>query len=137
MFFDECHVAFTDTSYRKRLRELWTLRYLECPFTGLTATLMVELEGVLCERLSIPNVVVFRRSTAHRTIRYQVIDSGNEAPLVVGTRFVQGLAPLKDKQRGVVYVRSYKTGRIISEALQCTFYKAKAEDKGAILQAWM
>jgi hypothetical protein len=32
VFFDECHVTFTDTSYRARLRELWLLRYLDCPF---------------------------------------------------------------------------------------------------------
>jgi superfamily II DNA or RNA helicase len=56
VFFDECHVAFTDTSYRERLRELWALRYLACPFTGLTATLMVPLEEVLKERLSIPGL---------------------------------------------------------------------------------
>ena len=35
VFFDECHVALTDTSYRERLRELWKLRHLECPFTCL------------------------------------------------------------------------------------------------------
>lgn len=28
IFFDECHVAVTDTSYRQRLQELWQLRYL-------------------------------------------------------------------------------------------------------------
>ena len=85
VFFDECHVAFTDTSYWERLRELWRLRYLDCPFTGLTATLMVDLEEVLRERLCIDNAVIFRRSTARRTIRYQVIDSKEEAPLVVAT----------------------------------------------------
>ena len=137
VFFDECHVAFTDTSYRERLRELWTLRYLECPFTCLTATLMVQLEDVLKERLSIPNAVIFRRSTARRTIRYQVIDSKNEPPSVVAARFIQQLPALKDKQRGVVYVRSYGTGKVMSEALQCPFYKAKADDKSEILQAWM
>src|SRR5438045_529012 len=137
VFFDECHVAFTDTSYRERLRELWTLRYLECPFTCLTATLMVQLEDVLKERLSIPNAVIFRRSTARRTIRYQVIDSKNEPPSVVAARFIQQLPALKDKQRGVVYVRSYGTGKVMSEALQCPFDKAKADDKSEILQAWM
>ena len=28
VFFDECHVAVTDTSYRAKLRQLWQLRYL-------------------------------------------------------------------------------------------------------------
>ena len=136
VFFDECHVAFTDTSYRERLRELYTLRYLECPFTGLTATLMVELEDVLRERLSIPNAVIFRRSTMRRTIRYQVMDSAHEAPSVVATRFVQQLQ-LPRQKRGVVYVRSYTTGKVMSEALDCPFYKAKADDKGVILQEWI
>jgi hypothetical protein len=70
VFFNECHVALTDTLYRERLRELWTLQYLDCLFTRLTATLMVALEDVLQEQLSIPNAVVFRRSTAQRTIQY-------------------------------------------------------------------
>jgi superfamily II DNA helicase RecQ len=133
VFFDECYVAFTDISYRERLHELWTLRYLECPFTGLTATLMVQLEPVLKERLSIDNAVVFRRSTACCTIRYQVIDSREEPLSVVGTKFVQQLLLPKGK-RGVVYVRSYTTGTIISTALQCLFYKACADEKGALLQ---
>jgi superfamily II DNA helicase RecQ len=68
VFFNECHVAFTDTSYQERLRELWTLRYLDCPFTGLTATLIIALEDVLKERLCIENAQVFRRNTSRKTI---------------------------------------------------------------------
>jgi superfamily II DNA helicase RecQ len=94
------------------------------------------LEPVLKERLSIDNAVVFRRSTARRTIRYQVIDSREEPPSVVGTKFVQQLSLPRGK-RGVVYVRSYTTGTIISTALQCPFYKACADDKGALLQEWV
>jgi superfamily II DNA helicase RecQ len=85
VFFNECHVAFTDTSYRKRLQELWTLRYLDYPFTALTATLMVALEGVLLKRLCIPNAMVFCRSTMRRTIQYRVIDSKNEQASIVAT----------------------------------------------------
>jgi hypothetical protein len=136
VFFDECHVAFTDTSYRKRLRELWKLRYLDCPFTGLTATLMVALEHVLRERLCILNAVIFRRSTARRTIQYRVVDSGNELASTIATQLVQQLE-LPSQKRGVVYVRSYATGHIMSEALQCPFYKATANDKGEILQEWI
>jgi len=91
VFFDECHVAFTDTSYRERLRELWKLRYLDCPFTGLTATLMVQLEDVLREQLCIENAHIFRRNTSRRTIRYRVMDSKDEPPSVVATRFVRQL----------------------------------------------
>lgn len=135
VFFDECHVAFTDTSYRQRLRELWRLRYLDCPFTCLTATLMVALEDVLRERLCIPNAIIFRRSTMRRTIQYQVIDSASEAPSTVAMRFIQELQ-LPSQKRGVAYVRSYKTGEVVSEALNCPFYRAKADDKGEVLQEW-
>ena len=64
VFFDECHVAFTDISYRKRLQELWALRYLNCPFTCLTATLLVQLESMLRSQLLIPHAQLFRRNTA-------------------------------------------------------------------------
>ena len=64
VFFNKCYVAFTDTSYQERLQALWRLRYLDCPFTGLTATLIVELEEVLRERLCIDNAIIFQRSTA-------------------------------------------------------------------------
>jgi hypothetical protein len=40
-------------------------------------------------------------------------------------------------KRGVIYVRSYATGETISGALQCPFYKARADDKGELLQEWM
>jgi superfamily II DNA helicase RecQ len=40
-------------------------------------------------------------------------------------------------KRGVVYRRSYAMGEVISRALQCPFYKARAEDKGELLQAWI
>ena len=136
VFFDECHVAFTDTSYRERLRELWTLRYLDCPFTGLTATLMVELEDVLKERLCIDNAEIFRRSTARRTIRYQVRDSKNEPPSEGAIKYVQQLH-LRSGQRGVIYVRSYETGGVVSRALECPFYRARAEEKGEVLQQWI
>jgi superfamily II DNA helicase RecQ len=136
VFFDEVHVAFTDTSYRERLRELWTLRYLDCPFTGLTAMLMVDLEDVLRERLYIDNTQIFRRSTARQTIRYQVRDSKNEVPSDVAIQYIQQ-THLSAGKRGVVYVRSYETGGVVSRALECPFYRARAESKGDVLQQWV
>ncbi|KAK6605232.1 hypothetical protein H4I96_05814 [Botrytis cinerea] len=136
VFFDEVHVAFTDTSYRERLRDLWTLRYLDCPFTGLTATLIVDLEDVLRERLCIDNAQIFRRSTARKTIRYQVRDSKYTAPSEVAIAYVQRTR-LSAGKRGVIYVRSYETGRAVSDALACPFYRARAELKGEVLQQWV
>jgi superfamily II DNA helicase RecQ len=136
VFFDEVHVAFTDTSYRERLRDLWTLRYLNCPFTGLTATLMVDLEDVLRERLCIDNAQIFRRRTARKTIRYQVRDSKNEVPSDMAIKFIQHIH-LSAGKRGVIYVRSYETGGVVSQALDCPFYRARGESKGEVLQRWV
>lgn len=135
VFFDECHVVFTDTSYRERLRHLWTLRYLNCPFTGLTATLMVELEDVLRERLCIDNADIFRRPTARKTIRYQVRDSQKEVPSAVAIEHVRKIQ--LEPGRGVIYVRSYDTGGVVSQALDCPFYRARAAAKSEVLQQWM
>lgn len=39
--------------------------------------------------------------------------------------------------RGVIYVRSYDTSGFISKELKCPFYRAKADDKGEVLQQWI
>ena len=136
VFFDECHVAFTDTSYRKRLRELWQLRYLDCPFTCLTATLLVSLEHVLKERLLIQQATLFRRSTMRRTIRYTVRDVGKRFPSEVAEELIPSL-PLPPGQRGVIYVRSYATGTALQETLGFPFYKAQCDEKGEVLRQWV
>jgi superfamily II DNA helicase RecQ len=136
LFFDEGHVALTDTSYRTRLRELWRLRYLQCSFTVLTATLMVQLEGRLREQLLLPDAVLFRRPTIRPTIQYQVVDCGDESAALAGSRLIQGIQ-LALGQRGVVYVRDYFTGELVRERLGCPFYKALAESKSEVLDAWV
>jgi superfamily II DNA helicase RecQ len=93
----------------------------------------VELEDVLQEQLSIDHAIVFYRSTARWTIRYQVKDSRDEAPSVAATEFVQQLQLPKGK-RGVIYVRSYTTSNVTSTAIQCLFYKVRADNKGELLQ---
>jgi superfamily II DNA helicase RecQ len=49
---------------------------------------------------------------------------------------VQQLQLASQKCR-VVYVRSYTTSKVISEVLNCVFYKAKADNKGKVLQEWI
>jgi superfamily II DNA helicase RecQ len=144
IFFDECHVAFTDISYRKRLQELWALRYLNCPFTCLTATLLVQLEPMLRSQLLIPHAKLFRRNTARPTIRYQVIDSLNQPVIKVTQGLVERLVENTSltpsptpSQRGIIYVRSYATGEEISTLLNCPFYKAQADAKDQILERWI
>lgn len=43
---------------------------------------------------------------------------------------------LPNGKKGIIYVCDYKTGQIISEALQCPFYKATADDKVEVLEEW-
>jgi hypothetical protein len=44
---------------------------------------------------------------------------------------------LASQKRRVVYVQSYTTSKVISKVLNCAFYKAKANDKGKVLQEWI
>ena len=37
----------------------------------------------------------------------------------------------------MIYVRNYTTGETISGTLQCPFYKARADNKGELLQEWI
>jgi superfamily II DNA helicase RecQ len=137
VFFDEGHVAFTDRSYRTKLRDLWKLRYLDCPFTVLTATLMIKLEDKLREQLLIPDAILFRRITVRPRIQYKVINSQGEMPSKVATQLIQKLGQLPDGKKGIIYVRSYATGEQISKEVKCPFYKATAEQKSELLDEWM
>lgn len=137
LFFDECHVALTDTSYRVRLQRLWELRYLSCPFVCLTATLLVSLESKLRERLLIPQAHIFRRSTARGTIRYSVREVGEEDSLLnAAVELVQTL-PLPFGKRGIIYVRSYNAGEELQEILEYPFYNAKSDEKAVVLKEWV
>jgi len=113
---------------------LWKLRYLNCPFTVLTATLIVQLEGKLRDQLLIPDAVLFRRSTVRPTIQYQVVDSQKEMPSKAGIGVVRKLGPFPEGKRGVVYVRSYTTAEMVSQELDCPFYKATADQKSEVLE---
>ena len=136
LFLDECHVAITDTSYRERLRKLWELRYLDCPITCLTATLMVQFEEKLRSQLMLPTTQIFRWSTVRPKIKYKVIDSKNVAPWKLAIELVQKTA-LPEGKRGVIYVRTYKVGEQVSGELGCAFYEARAYDKSEVLQDWL
>jgi len=98
----------------------------------LTATLPVVLEHILRERLCIPKAIIFRRPIWRRTIRYRVIDTGAESAMEAAFAFIESVQ-LQPSQRGIIYVRSYRMGQAVSEALGFPFYKAKAYDKAAVL----
>ncbi|KIM92474.1 hypothetical protein OIDMADRAFT_68761, partial [Oidiodendron maius Zn] len=134
VFFDECHVAVTDISYRAKLRELWQLRYLQCRFTCLTATLLPVLEPVLRANLLLAYAQLYRQSTIRRTIRYQVIECQQDI-WETAEPLIRGL-PLPLGSRGVIYVRSYMQGESVAEEMDCPFYKATATDKQELLTKW-
>jgi hypothetical protein len=133
IFFNEYYIIYTDISYRERLRILWILRYLDYPFTVLIAILMIPLEVVLKERLYIDNIYIFRRNTVYKMIWYRVYNSKNKALSEVAVRQI-GTTMLGAGQYGVIYMRSYTTGEIISKKIGYLFYHMQAEDKGAVLQ---
>ena len=135
VFFDECHVAVTDTSYRAKLRELWQLRYLDCRFTCLTATLLTTLEPVLRANLLLEHAQLYRQSTIRPTIRYQVVDCHGQGLWETAEPLLRRL-PLPPASRGVIYVRSYTQGESIAEEMGCLFYKATATDKQELLKQW-
>jgi len=135
VFFDECHVAVTDTSYREKLQWLWQLRYLECRFTCLTATLLITLEPVLRANLLLQHAQIYRQSTMRRMIRYQVVDCHRQGLWEAAKPLIRGL-PLPLGSRGVIYVRSYAQGESVAEEMGCPFYKATATDKQELLTEW-
>src|SRR5271156_2957757 len=135
VFFDECHVAVTDTSYRAKLRELWQLRHLQCRFTCLTATLLTVLEPVLRANLLLKHAQIYRQSTMRPTIRYRVVDCDQEGLWEVAKPLIRRL-PLPPASRGVIYVRSYTQGESVAEEMDCPFYKATATDKQELLEQW-
>ena len=63
------------------------------------------------------------------------MDTKNKQASTMAIQYAQQLQ-LPSQKRGVIYVRDYKTGRIISEALRCSFYKATADDKAEVLEEW-
>jgi superfamily II DNA helicase RecQ len=134
VFLDECHVAITDTSYRAKLRWLWQLRYLQCRFTCLTATLLIQLEPVLQANLLLESAQIYRQSTMRPTIRYQVLGCGGDI-WETAEPLIRGL-PLPPGSRGVIYVRSYSQGESVAEEMGCPFYKTNASDKQELLSQW-
>ena len=57
-------------------------------------------------------------------------------PSKAGIEVVRKLGPFPEGKRGVVYVRSYTTGEMVSQELDCPFYKATADQKSEVLEEW-
>jgi superfamily II DNA helicase RecQ len=63
VFFDECHTAIMDVSYRERLGLLTGLHRFGCPLVMLTATLPVSMEDWFRERMLAQEATIIRAPT--------------------------------------------------------------------------
>ncbi|KAJ9413909.1 hypothetical protein QL093DRAFT_2594845 [Fusarium oxysporum] len=72
VFFDECHTAIMDVSYRERLGLLTGLHRFGCPLVMLTATLPVLMEDWFRERMLAQDATIIRAPTMRVNIRYRV-----------------------------------------------------------------
>ena len=66
-------------------------------------------------------------------IKYSVKDSKNTSPIKIGIELVKKIK-LATRKRGVIYVRLYTVGDLMSKELRCAFYQAIADDKSIVLQ---
>ncbi|KAK3045834.1 hypothetical protein LTR09_012628 [Extremus antarcticus] len=128
VFVDECHLAITAHSWRRRLVELARVQTLEAPLIMLTATLPVHLESDL----------EIRACTARRTTKYVVranIKDGElqrEALKVCRKR----LALLKHGTKMVVYCRFKSECEEMAAELGCGFFYVGAGSNEEALERW-
>ena len=80
---DECHLTFTASDYRKKLRSVHHLRALGVPTVLLTATLPPTRVHELLDAVSVQNPMVIRCSTVRPNIRYMVQRCPAQAALKV------------------------------------------------------
>ena len=98
---------------------------------------MVRLEGKFRQQLLLLDALLFRCSTVRLQIQYQVINSQDRTPSTVRLEIVRQIGPLPSGKRGVIYVRTYSTGNVVQDKLQCPFYKAHLDQKSKILADWI
>lgn len=139
VFVDECHLAITAHSWRKRLVELARVQTLEVPLIMLTATLPVLMESDLeVTMMASVQLEWIRACTARRTTRYIVranIKDGElqrEALKVCRKR----LALLKHGMKLLVYCRFRSECEEMAVALECGFFYAGAGSNEEVLERW-
>ncbi|KAJ4009377.1 hypothetical protein NW761_015236 [Fusarium oxysporum] len=111
VFFDECHTAIMDVSYRERLGLLTGLHRFGCPLVMLTAMLPVSMEDWFRERMLAQEATIIRAPTMRVNIRYRVeqVRPGKTAiedGVVAAMKAIEGR--MGTAQRGVIYCRSIK-----------------------------
>ncbi|KAG8664052.1 uncharacterized protein FPOAC1_014119 [Fusarium poae] len=142
VFFDECHTAIMDVSYRERLGLLTGLHRFGCPLVMLTATLPVSMEDWFRERMLAQDATIIRAPTMRVNIRYRVkqVRPGKTA---IEDGVVAAMKAIEERmetaQRGVVYCRSIKQCEAIAAMVGCKAYHSKLtrEARVSAVQDWV
>jgi len=133
---DECHLSFTASDYRPKLRQLGHLQVLRCPMILLTATLPPIRLDELREVMHISDFRLIRMSTVRPNIRYIVRRCPNKSALKV-VREMARLRGLGKGERGIFYCSSRDGTEEVGAILGCPFYHSMVDEKDAAVEKWL
>jgi superfamily II DNA or RNA helicase len=133
---DECHLTFTASEYRPKLRSLYHLRALGAPTVLLTATLPPTRVHELLDALSVQNPMIIRCSTVRPNIRYMVQRCPAQAQLKVACEMAR-IRRLQPGERGVFYCRSRDHAEDLAKLLRCGFFHSTSTSKEETIASWM
>lgn len=121
LFFDECHVLLTQSTFREQLQQFNGLFNLNIRLCLLTATLPPSLETVYRRRLALPAWTLLREETNRANLRYEVTlhaDSKGVAGSVRETvKVFRSTVERRPAERCIIYVRDLKAGNALSKVL--------------------
>lgn len=133
---DECHLTFTASDYRKKLRSVYHLRVLGTPTVLLTATLPPTRVHELLDAVSVQNPMVIRCSTVRPNIRYMVQRCPVQAALQVACEMAR-LRRLQPGERGIFYCRARDQAEELAKLLGCGFFHSTSASKEETIASWM
>jgi superfamily II DNA helicase RecQ len=133
---DECHLSFTASDYRPKLRQLGHLQVLRCPMILLTATLPPVRLDELREVMHISDFRLIRVSTVRPNIRYLVRRCPNKSALKV-VREMARLRGLGKGERGIFYCSSRDGTEEVGQILGCPYYHSMVDEKDAAVEKWL
>lgn len=138
IYFDEVHLTFTASDWRKELGELRLLRVVGCPVILLTATLPPLLENELRIAMDVRNARIIRASTVRPFHRYVVrrvaVQNMMDEVLAICRSRVTNFGP---GEKGIVYSLSRETCESLAAQLGCGHYHAGVVDRAEKLQSWL
>ena len=132
---DECHLTYTASDYRQKLRHLHHLRVLGVSMVLLTATLPPTRVHELIDAMSIQNPIIIRRSTVRPNIRYMVQRCPSKDQLKVACEMAR-LRKLKKGERVIFYCRSRDQAEGLTKLLGCGFYYSNSVSEETTI-LWM